>query len=136
MSSWFDAYFGAHAAPVLMNHMASNAAVTIVSGEATVVENAAAILRHQDVEDRFTQQGEEQKVLKMQVDLLIDDSLSFKGLADDYTNAKAIVFPDGDTVGEAWSIDRIDNKTETFQRLELIRKMPRGKYVSGRYRDS
>ena len=130
--SLFDHQYSAYAAPALTNHFGSLDAVTVTSGDATIVNKATAILRRETVEDDFNARGEELKVYRREVDLLIDESLSFKGLATDLTNAKAIVYEDG-VNGEAWSVDRIDNKTATFQTILLARKLARNKSRKGLY---
>lgn len=126
--SLFDSMFGAYAVPSLMTHMGSPASVTVVLGDVTLVANADAIIRHQEGVDEFDQDGNELKRLTMEVDLLVNDSTTYKGLADEYTNAVVIVD------GERWAIDQIGNKTSNFQRLRLIRKEPRGRRRTGFYR--
>jgi len=129
MSSYFDALFGAHAAPALMNTMGTPTSVTIIAHETTVVQDADAIIRHVQGIDEITADGTEVKRLLMEIDLAVDDSLSWKGLASEWTNAVVIV------EGERWSIDQIGNKTKTFHRLRLIRKVGRAKRRSGFYLD-
>jgi hypothetical protein len=120
--------FGAFAAPSLMTYLGTRASVTIVLGDTTLVRNADAILRHVTTLDEYDSEGNELKRLNMEVDLLVDESVSYKGLAGEYNNAVAIID------GERWGVDRIGNKTETFQRLVLVRKEPRGRRRTGFYR--
>lgn len=122
--------FGAYAAPSLMTHMGSQASVTVMLGESVLVQDADAILRHRETLDEFDSMGNEKKRTSMEVDLLMDDSLSFKGLPDDFTNAVVIID------SERWAVERIMNGTETFQRIKIVRVEPRGRHRSNFYRTS
>ena len=132
--SVFDHQYSAYAAPALTTHFGSADAITITSGDATIVEKATAMLGHIDVDDEFNERGEELKQLRMDVTVLIDDSLSFKGVPTELTNAKAIVYENG-LNGTAWSVDRVEHKTDTYQRLVLVRKLARNKSRKGLYVD-
>jgi len=122
--------FGAYAAPSLMNQMGSQESVTVLLEGAVLVQDADAILRHRESLDEFDSSGNEKKRTSMEVDLLMDDTLSFKGLPDDFTNAVVVID------GERWSVERIVNGTETFQRIRVVRVEPRGRNRSGFYRGS
>ena len=122
-----DAYMNAYAAPWLMEQLAKEAAITVIThGGQQLVTDATAILAQQKITNIFD--GTKYiNVIEMKVTLLIDGSSSFKGLPGNHVNANAIID------GELWSIESVEAKCDTFQVLNCRKDAGIGKTRSGFY---
>lgn len=123
--SLFDTTFASGGAPLLGTVFFDETSVSIELDGRTIVTGASAYLGPERTTEEYQGEGITKRV-EMEIDMLRDELGSpFKGLRRNTTSGIAIVN------GVRWNIDGIDNRTETFVTLKLVRKTSKEQSTSG-----